>query len=132
MNQALDLSIMLMQPPPGSPTDVIAGITLRCDGLGLSHFGDLLRDPLTQQERDDLRWYLEEYWKWPYEGFALRGKQVEALLPALGKRLYESVFGSRQADRIVQKWLSTEGEHQISIISDIPHALSLPWKLLHR
>ena len=64
-----------------------------------------MNDPLTQQERDDLRWYLEEYWKWPYEGFAQRAREVEELLPKLGKRLYESVFGSRQADRIVQKWL---------------------------
>ena len=98
---------------------------------GSNHAGDLLKDPLTQQERNDLRWYLEEYWKWPFEGFAQHAKEVEELLPELGKRLYESVFGSRQADRIVQKWLDTVGDHQISIISDLPHALSLPWELLH-
>ena len=132
MSQLLDLAITLTPPPNDAQPDVIAGISLNsAQPLGLNHSGDLLHDPLTQQERDDLRWYLEEYWKWPYEGFAQRAKGVEALLPALGKRLYESVFGSRQADRIVQKWLSTEGEHQISIISDIPHALSLPWELLH-
>src|SRR6266566_1463034 len=130
MGQLLDLAITLTSPGEGQP-DVIANVALNCAALGMSHSGDVLKDPLTKQERADLRWYLEEYWKWPYEGFAQRAKGVEALLPALGKRLYESVFGSRQADRIVQKWLSTEGEHQISIISDIPHALSLPWELLH-
>src|SRR6266699_3719108 len=132
MSQLLDLAITLTPPGKGKKqSKAIASIALNCAELGLNHAGDLLHDPLIQQERDDLRWYLEEYWKWPYEGFAQRAKGVEALLPALGKRLYESVFGSRQADRIVQKWLSTEGEHQISIISDIPHALSLPWELLH-
>ncbi len=132
MNQALDLSIMLMQPPSGSPTDVIAGITLRCDALGLSHFGDLLRDPLTSEERDDLRWYLEEYWKWPYEGFALRGKQVEDLLVVVGKRLYEAAFGNSSAKGILHAWQQQlGGQRQISITSDIPGVLSLPWELLH-
>src|SRR2546421_179729 len=127
-----DLAITLTPPPNDAQPDVIASISLNfAQPLGLNHSGDLLHDPLTQKERDDLHWYLEEYWKWPFEGFAQRARGIEDLLPKLGKRLYESVFGSRQADRIVQKWLSTEGDHQISIISDLPHALSLPWELLH-
>src|SRR6266568_9447385 len=130
MGQLLDLAITLTSPGEGQP-DVIANVALNCAALGMSHSGDVLNDPLTQQERSDLRWYLEQYWKWPFEGFAQRAKGVEALLPKLGKRLYESVFGSRQADRIVQKWLSTEGDHQISVMSEIPQVLSLPWELLH-
>src|SRR6266849_9792076 len=132
MNQLLDLAITLTSPGKGKKqSQAIATIALNCAELGLNHAGDLLHDPLTQQERSDLRWYLEEYWKWPYEGFAQRAKGVEELLPKVGKRLYESVFGSIQADRIVQKWLSTQGEHQISVMSEIPQVLSLPWELLH-
>ena len=130
MSQSLDLTITLT-PPGEAQSEAMATIALNCAVLGLNHSGDLLDDPLTPQERADLLWYLEEYWKWPYEGFARRARGVEDLLPKLGKRLYESVFGSRQADRIVQKWLSTEGEHQISVISDLPQVLSLPWELLH-
>jgi tetratricopeptide (TPR) repeat protein len=130
----LDLSVTLTPPPVGAPPDVLASITLRCNALGLSHHGDLLTNPLSTQERQDLQWYLEEYWQWPYEGFLSRGKQIEALLPEIGKRLYESLFGSKEADRIVQKWLSqpeTAGTFQLSIISELPAALSLPWELLH-
>src|SRR6266567_3168377 len=127
----LDLAITLTAPGEGQ-SDVIANVALNCPALGgMNHAGDVLKDPLTQQERDDLRWYLEQYWKWPFEGFAQRAKGVEKLLPKLGKMLYESVFGSRQADRIVQKWLSKPGEHQISVMSEIPQVLSLPWELLH-
>ena len=79
-----------------------------------------------------MRWYLEEYWKWPYEEFAIRGQQIEALLPALGKRLYEAVFGSVKAERTFREWHSNETPlRQITIVSDIPHVLSLPWELLH-
>lgn len=132
MNQLLDLSITLTKPPPGSPLNVIATIILRCDALGLFHTGDQLHDPLEKQERDDLRWYLEEYWQWPYEGFAQRGKQVEAMLVNIGKRLYKTVFGSFEATSILQTWrLQPEAERQISFLSNIPRALSLPWELLH-
>src|SRR6266702_5853697 len=132
MDQPLDLSIVLTPPPPESSSEAIASISLRSDLLGLSHTGDLLFDPINEQDREDLRWYLEEYWKWPYEGFAQRGKQVEALLPELGRRLYKSVFGDRTALGIWQAWRLVPGAHrQISIVSDIPRVLSLPWELLH-
>jgi tetratricopeptide (TPR) repeat protein len=134
MSQMLDLKVNFTPPPAGAGPDVLASITLLYDAAGLSHSGDPLRDPLTKQEREDLQWYLEEYWQWPYDGFLSRGKQIEALLPQIGKRLYESLFGSKEADRIVQKWLSqpeTAGIFQLSLLSDLPAVLSLPWELLH-
>src|SRR5438874_5725461 len=132
MNVPLDLCVTLAAPPQDAPSDVIASIMLSCETLDLSHTGGLLTDPLTQRERRDLQWYLEEYWMWPYEGFSQRGKEVEALLVAVGKRLYSTVFGNPQAMCIVQAWGSQVGQQrQISIISELPAALSLPWELLH-
>ena len=115
----LDLSITLTPPPQGSPPDAIASIALNCgEPHNLSHAGDLLTGPLTEKERIDLRWYLEEYWKWPYEGFAKRGKEVEALLVDVGKRLYKAVFGSADAEEVIQAWrLQPNVARQISIIS---------------
>src|SRR6266567_1758971 len=132
LDQLLDLSITLTPPPAGSPPEAIASMQLRCDTLGLSHTGDLLLNPLTHNERAELRWYLEEYWQWPYEQFLEHGRRVEQLLPQLGKRLYRSVFGSLEARDILQAWRREDAEQrQISIISGLPPALSLPWELLH-
>ncbi|HEV7234728.1 MAG TPA: hypothetical protein VGN15_01020, partial [Ktedonobacteraceae bacterium] len=132
MSQRLDLSVTLTSPPSEAPVGVIASSALHCELLGLSHAGDFLTDPLTQHERRDLRWYLEEYWLWPYEGFAQRGNEVEALLVEVGRRLYRSVFGSPQARNIMQQWNSQESQpHLITIVSEVPAALSLPWELLH-
>ena len=111
MSQLLDLSIMLTPPPAGSPPEAIASIALRCDPQGLTHTGDLLSDPLTKQERANLRWYLEEYSDWPYEQFLERAKQIEALLPELGNRLYKTVFGSFGAMGILQAWRLQPVEH---------------------
>jgi tetratricopeptide (TPR) repeat protein len=129
----LDLSITLTTPQQGSPPDAIASIALSCgEPLNLSHSGELLTNPLTERERSDLQWYLEEYWKWPYAGFAKRGREVEALLVDIGKRLYKAVFESVNVVEVVQAWrLQPNVARQISIISNMPTVLSLPWELLH-
>lgn len=125
----LDLTIALTPPPPGAPEETLAAISLSC--AELSHAGDLLRDPLTKAERAELAWYLEEYWRWPYEQFAERARRVEALLEELGRRLYDALFGSLAARDLVQEWRRAEAEQRrISVVSGLPRALSLPWELL--
>ena len=132
MSQSPEMCVIFTSQAHDAPAGTIASIMVHCKTLDLSHTGDLLTDPLSEQERNDLQWYLEEYWKWPYEGFAQRGKEIEALLTEVGKRLYRIVFGSTQAMSILQACSSQLSQQlQISIISDLPAALSLPWELLH-
>jgi len=132
MEQICDLSIILTSSPAGVPPKVAASLEVRCELLNLIHGGEVFVDPLKQGELNDLRWYLEEYWQWPYEGFLERGQQIEALLPQVGERLYKAVFGRSEANSVFQAWrLQSEAQHQISIISDLPAILNLPWELLH-
>src|SRR5437868_6705026 len=132
LQEVLDLSIVFTNPPAGSSPEVLARVAFRCEALGLDHTNDVFTNPLTPHEWDDLHWYLEEYWKWPYLEFAERGKQVEALLHDVGQRLYRSVLGGAKARAIVQKWQQQPGVlHQVSIVSDMPNILVLPWELLH-
>src|SRR5437764_13349453 len=53
--------------------------------------------------------------------------------PIVGKRLHKAAFGSSfEATSLLQAWrLRPETQCQISIISELPRALSLPWELLH-
>src|SRR5260370_26418949 len=132
MVETLNLKIVLTPPPAGAPTEMLASVSLQLDTLGLSHTGDLLQNPLKKGEEERLCWYLEEYWKWPYEQFRERGEEVEELLPELGRRLYQAVFGSPGAQSVVQAWrLQPATQRQISIVCDMPRVLSLPWELLH-
>src|SRR5437016_970630 len=101
----MDLRITLKPPPPGAAPQVIATIDLFCGvPLQMTYTGDLLIQPLTRKEHEDLRWYLEEYWEWPYLEFAKRGKEVEQLLTDVGKRLYQALFGSPGAKAILHAW----------------------------
>ena len=128
--ELLDLAIALTPPPEDAPADAIASMTVRCEALGLHHTAGLLTDPLMPQERADLHWYLEEYSQWPFAEFAKRGKRIENQLSEIGKRLYQAAFGD--ALDLVQSWqLQPAYQKQISIVSAIPAALSLPWELLH-
>src|SRR5216683_7316840 len=129
----LDLCITLVPPPPDASPETIATIELRCDQLGLNYAGDVLADPLTSRERENVRWYLEEYVEWPYEQFLERGKKIEASLAEVGKRLYHVICTSPGAMGVVQAWRLQPGvqQRQVSIVSDIPRALGLPWELLH-
>ncbi len=132
MDQPLDLCITLVPPPADASPETIAAIELRCDQLGLQHKGDILVDPLTTRDHENVRWYLEEYADWPYEQFLERGKKIEASLSKFGKRLYDAVCGSAGAMSVVQPWrLLPEVQRQVSIVSYMPQALSLPWELLH-
>jgi len=134
MTADLDLVIALNPPPADAPPETLAQITLRYDAEGLQHSGNLLTDPLSEAERSELRWYLEDYWRWPFEQFQERGQAMEALLPELGRRLYAQVFSGDAARDILQAWRHAdpgEGSRRISIVSSMPAALALPWELLH-
>src|SRR5436305_310129 len=132
MDSPLSLSILLTQPPSGSSPDVLATISLSSESQGSTHTGDVLIAPLTEEEEKNIRWYLEEYWRWPYEQFRERAEAVEELLPRLGKKMYQALFGSVGAQQVLQAWRLQPATHrQINIVSDIPQVLSLPWELLH-
>lgn len=135
MSAPLELTITIGPAPKDAGPTVIGTIAIACPELGLSHAGDLLTDPITADERKELDWYLEESWKWPFEGFATRAAAVERKLPEIGHRLFKSAFGSTEAHAVFLQWhhaLLTPGQRrQIGLRSTLPLPLRLPWELLH-
>lgn len=127
----LDIEIALAPPPPDAPAGTLAAftvsyLTIRAAGL--------LPTLLTRAEREELRWYLEDYWQWPYDAFRARGLAAEQLIEAAGRRLFDAVFGQAQA--AYQPWNLDPRpslRRQISVTiapGTPPAALSLPWELL--
>jgi tetratricopeptide (TPR) repeat protein len=85
--------------------------------------------PFGAAQREDVRWYLEDYLIAPYAVYEERGRAVEARLPELGRSLFESLFGVGKPghDAYVK---SREGPAELVILSRSPAFLSLPWELL--
>ena len=85
--------------------------------------------PFGVAEREDIRWYLEDYLIAPYAVYEERGRGIEARLPECGQSLFESLFGADKPghDAYLE---SREGPAELVIMSRSPAVLSLPWELL--
>jgi tetratricopeptide (TPR) repeat protein len=108
--------------------------------------------PLGAIEKNELRWYLEEYFKWPVGVFRTRAQDVERKLAAWGQALYQTAIPvDREVQDVLTPWKQTETnrERRFTVKVD-PRAkkgsseqeeaetqeaatllLGLPWELLH-
>ncbi|MBI5570066.1 MAG: tetratricopeptide repeat protein [Desulfomonile tiedjei] len=92
-------------------------------------------DPLSRQDRKDLRWYLEEYLRYPYGAYQDRAAAIELKMEKWGARLFEQVFIKGNSDpdprgffhQAVQDGLD---QCELCIASDDPVFLNIPWELL--
>jgi tetratricopeptide (TPR) repeat protein len=86
--------------------------------------------PLTPEEREDLRWYLEDYLEAPYAVYEDRGSTIARQIPVWGRRLFDAVFGPGKPGRDAYTQARTAADCELWIASSSPAFLSLPWELL--
>src|SRR3954452_20072230 len=55
--------------------------------------------PFTETEREDLRWYLEDYLRAPYAVYEERGQAIEGQLRGWGEALFAALFGTGKLGR---------------------------------
>lgn len=111
--------------------------------------------PLGPIEADDLRWYLESYYRWTSDVFRDRAKRIENDLPKWGRRLFDAVLADPAADHLLKPWQrpATPSQRRFTILVDAPSSsddqtdevsdalaesqqaatqlLALPWELIH-
>ncbi|MEZ2227235.1 MAG: tetratricopeptide repeat protein [Microcoleus sp.] len=88
--------------------------------------------PFDSQVLADLRWYLEEYLRFPYGLEPENAQKIEQKLQAWGQQLFDLVFRSSENAREFFHEATRAGldKCEISIVSDNPAVLNLPWELL--
>jgi hypothetical protein len=86
---------------------------------------------LTAQDREDVRWYLEEFLEYPQEPAPTIAKRVERRIAEIGKELFRGVFqgsdGARDLWADVRDRLS---DVRVEVVTGVAAAVSLPWELL--
>lgn len=89
--------------------------------------------PFDEQALIDLRWYLEQYLRFPYGLEPQKAQQIEEKLQAWGQQLFDIIFRSSEEARTFFQEATREGldRCELSIISDEPEILNLPWELLY-
>jgi tetratricopeptide (TPR) repeat protein len=86
--------------------------------------------PLSGEDLDELRWYLEDYLRAPYGADSARGERIAASLERWGVLVFESVFGAGPArDAYVA---ARRGAAELEVVFRSPSAavLGLPWELM--
>ncbi|WP_334728868.1 tetratricopeptide repeat protein [Nostoc sp.] len=91
------------------------------------------QQPFNKENAAELRWYLEDYLKFPYGIFPDNAVKIEQKLQHWGQQLFELVFRSTEKGREFFQEATREGldNCELGIISDNSEVLNLPWELLY-
>ncbi len=85
---------------------------------------------LTEEDYEDLRWYLEDFMDLPDGGAVVRARRVERNLDAWGKALYEALFPNEESRELFARLLASEPPRELTIATQDATLLRLPWELL--
>jgi hypothetical protein len=86
---------------------------------------------LTAQDREDVRWYLEEFLEYPQEPAPTIAKRVERRIEEIGKELFRGVFqGSDDARDLWANVRDRLSDVRVEVVTGVAAAVSLPWELL--
>lgn len=86
---------------------------------------------LSEQEQEDLRWYLEDYLQHSEVAEAVHVQQVEALMKARGEELYTKVLAANGDTQAL--WFSIRNglaDLRVEITTGVAEAASIPWELI--
>ena len=86
---------------------------------------------LTDQDEEDLRWYLEEFLQYPQEPAPTIAQRVEERMVELGKALFRGMFqGSEEASDLWAQVRDRLAVTRVEVVTGVAAAASLPWELL--
>ncbi|HEY6413740.1 MAG TPA: CHAT domain-containing protein [Edaphobacter sp.] len=86
---------------------------------------------LTAQEREDMRWYFEDYLQYPIEPAPKIAGRIENRLEEIGKELFRSIFQS--GDDARDLWATIRSEidrYRVEVVTGVQEAASIPWELI--
>ena len=86
---------------------------------------------LSAQDREDLRWYLEDYGEYPFDPAPAIAARIEARIAEIGDLLFRGVFESSETARRLWARLSDRLDAtRVEIVTEIREATAMPWELL--
>src|SRR5262249_49751873 len=90
-------------------------------------------NPVTDKDRTEIRWYVETYGARSLaDPDDQEARRIKARLPEIGKALFTSVFDSRAAQRLFDRFQDAGARQRVlTINTQAASILALPWELLH-
>jgi tetratricopeptide (TPR) repeat protein len=92
-------------------------------------------DPLSADDRRELRWYLEEYLQFPYGAEESHARRVEENMAQWGEVLFSQVFPKAEADPDPRSFYQEAvragfDQCELCISSENTEFLNIPWELI--
>jgi len=115
-------------------------------GRGIDGLATDFISPLGPEDAEDLRWYIEDYCRWPWGVFRNRAQSIEAKIPQWGRKLYDAIAASTRNARAIAEFIRDKApdgsridkritvyvDHRDTENKDAAALLfGLPWELLH-
>src|SRR5262249_36279814 len=90
-------------------------------------------NPMGEKDLRDIQWYVETYGAHSLgDPDDSEAKRIAGKLPEWGAKLFKTVFTEREAERRFNEFQDAEGDTRLlTISSEHPAILELPWELLH-
>ncbi|MCP4695603.1 MAG: CHAT domain-containing protein [Gammaproteobacteria bacterium] len=85
---------------------------------------------LSDQDREDIRWYLEDFLEYPQDPAPTIARRIEERIRILGAELFRALFGSDDARDLWATVRARLNDLRVEISTGIEQANSLPWELL--
>ena len=86
---------------------------------------------LTDQEQEDLRWYLEDYLIYPESSEDVQVAQIEDMMRTRGEELYQKVLAANLDTQQIWFFIRPQlATLRIEISTGIAEAASIPWELM--
>ncbi len=86
---------------------------------------------LSAQDREDLRWYLEDFLQYPKDPAPAIAAHIEQRLADVGDELFRAIFQADDDARDLWATLRANlNNTRVEIVTDVAEAASIPWELL--
>src|SRR5689334_5073474 len=104
-------------------------LTYQCGDKHVDATSNIVR-LLAPEEEESIRWYLEEYRKFPFEPASTIARNTAALLRAVGERLFDYMFNGSGESRDL--WTLVEGQLETTRVEIAAAAsrFAVPWEVL--
>ncbi|MCB0093710.1 MAG: toll/interleukin-1 receptor domain-containing protein, partial [Caldilineaceae bacterium] len=87
-------------------------------GREISSLRYKFRAPLGPVELEEIRWYIENYYRWPAGVFKERAAKTERALPQWGQALFKAALGGESAREPFEAWRGQTGSRRFSVQVD--------------
>jgi tetratricopeptide (TPR) repeat protein len=86
---------------------------------------------LTDQDQENIRWYLEDFLQYPHDPAPKIAARIEEHMAQIGTELFKALFQSSDDARDLWAMLRTRlSDTRIEIITTVAEATAIPWELI--